>query len=75
MAQKFHAFEGYPDDVVTKARLYDECMKKPKVVPAPKVLRILVDYNGKVEKLLGELRALLQHGEQREEAGPSERGP
>ena len=73
MARKFHAFVGFSDDVVTKARLYDECMKKPKVVPAPKVLRILVDYSGKVEKLLGEVRTLLQHGEQGEEAGPSER--
>ena len=75
MARKFHAFVGYPGDVVTKARLYDESMKKPEVVPVPKVLRIFIDYNGKVEKLLVELRTLLQHGEQREEAGPSERGP
>ena len=59
MAQKFHAFVGYPGDMVTKARLLDESMKKPEVVPAPKVLRILVDYSGKVEKLLGELRTLL----------------
>ena len=66
MARKLHAFVGYPGDVVTKARLYDECMKKLQVVPAPKVLRILVDYSGKVEKLLEELRTLLQHGKQRE---------
>ena len=59
MARKFHAFVGYPGNVVTKARLYDKSMKKPKVVPAPKVLRILVDYSGKVEKLLGELRTIL----------------
>ena len=59
MALKFHAFVEFSRDVVTKARLYDECMKKLEVVPAPKVLRILVDYNGKVEKLFGELRTLL----------------
>ena len=75
MARKFHAFVGFSGDVVTKARLYDESMKKPEVVPAPKVLRMLVDYIEKVEKLLGELRILLQHGEQGEEAGPSERRP
>ena len=63
------------DDVVTKARLYDESMKKPEVVPASKVLRMLVDYSGKVEKLLGELCILLQPGEQGEEAGPSKRRP
>ena len=61
MAKKFHAFVGFAGDVVTKARLYDECMKKPEVVPAPKILRMLVDFSGKVEKLLGELRTLLQH--------------
>ena len=58
---------------MTKARLYDECMKKPEIVPAPKILRMLVDFSSKVEKLFGELCILLQHGEQREEAGPSER--
>ena len=61
MAKKFHTFVGYLGDMVTKARLYDESIKKLEVVPAPKVLRILIDYNGKVEKLLGELRTLLQH--------------
>ena len=73
MARKFHAFVGYPSDVVTKARLYNESMKKPEVVSAPKVLRALINYSGKMEKLLGEIRALLQHGEQREEVGPFER--
>ena len=38
MAQKVHAFVGYPGNVVTKARLYDESMKKPEVVPVPKLL-------------------------------------
>ena len=59
MAKKFHAFVGFAGNVVTKARLYNECMKKPEVVSTPKVLRMLVDYSGKVEKLLGELRTLL----------------
>ena len=65
MAKKFHAFVGFSSNVVTKARLYDKSMKKPEVVPAPKVLRMLVDYSGKVEKLLGELCTLLQHSKQR----------
>ena len=63
MAWKFHAFVEFSNNVVTKVRLYDKCMRKSEVVPAPKVLRILVDYSGKVDKLLGELRTLLQHGE------------
>ena len=65
MARKFHSFVGYPGDVVTKARLYDESMKKSEVVSAPKVLWALIDFSGKVEKLLGELCTLLQYGKQR----------
>ena len=75
MAKTFHAFVGFASDVVTKARLYEECMKKLEVVPAPKILRMLVDFSGKVEKLLGELRILLQHDERRQEAGPSKQRP
>ena len=59
MAKKFHAFVGFASNVVTKARLYDECIKKPEVVPSPKILQMLVDFSRKVEKLLGELRTLL----------------
>ena len=73
MARKVHAFVGYLCDVVTKARLYNESMKKPEVVPAPKVLLAMIDYSAKMEKLLRELRTLLQHGEQGEAAGLSER--
>ena len=75
MAWKVHAFVGYLGDVVTKARLYDESMKTSEVVLAPKVLRALINYSGKMEKLLEEMRTLLQYGKQREEAGPSERRP
>ena len=75
MAWKFHAFVGYSSDVVNKARLYDNSMRKPEVALAPKVIQCLVDYSGKIEKPLKELQALLQLGEQREEARPSERHP
>ena len=73
MAKKFHALVGFAGNVVTKARLYDQCMKKLEVVPTLKILRMLVDFSGKVGKLLWELRILLQYDEQRQEAGPSER--
>ena len=73
MARKVHAFVGNPGDVVTKARVYDKSMKKPEVVPASKVLRVLIGYSGKMEKLLEELRTFFQYGEWRKEAGPSER--
>ena len=59
--------------MLNKAWLYNESMKKPEVMPAPKVLWCLIDYSVKMEKLLSELCVLFQPGRQREEAGPSER--
>ena len=72
-SRKFFDFVGFPGDVVTKARLYGQCMKKPEVKPAPKILRMLVDFSGRVENLLKELRVLLQCDRQGQDAGPSER--
>ena len=63
MARKIHAFVGYSDDVMNKAWLYDKSMKKSEIVPAPKVIRCLIDCNLKMEKLLNELRVLFQPGE------------
>ena len=48
-------------------------MKKSEAVSAPKVLRMLVDFSGRVEVLLKELWLLLQYDRQEYEAGPSER--
>ena len=66
---------GFIGDVVTKAWLYDQCMKKSEAVSAPKVLRMLVDFSGRVENLLKELQFLLQHDGRRQEVGPSEHRP
>ena len=75
VSQKFFDSLGLASDVVTKAWLYDECMKKSEAVSVPKILRMLVDFSGRVENLLKELRLIFQHGEQGQEAGPSERRP
>ena len=72
---KFFDSVGFVGDVVTKARLYDQCMKKPEAVSAPKVLRMLVDFSGRVENLLKDLRLVFQHGDRGQEAGPFERRP
>ena len=48
-------------------------MKKPEAVSAPKILRMMVDFSGRVENLLKELQLLLQHDGRGQEAGPSER--
>ena len=66
-------FVGFVGDVVTKARVFDQCMKKPEAVSAPKILRMLVNFSGRVENLLKELRLLLQHDGRGQEARPSER--
>ena len=70
--RKFFNFVGFPSNVVTKARLYDQCMKKSEVEPAPKILRMLVDFSGRVENLLKELCVLPQYDRRGQEAGPSE---
>ena len=56
VSRKFFNAFGFPGDMVTKARTFDECMKKPEAVSAPKVLQMLVDFSGRVENLLKEIR-------------------
>ena len=75
VSRMFFDFVGFSSNVVTKARLFDQCMKKSEAISAPKVLRMLVDFNKRVENLLKELRLLLQHNRRGHEAGPSERRP
>ena len=75
VSRKFFDSVRFAGDVVTKARLYDQCMKKPEAVSVSKVLRMLVDFSGRVENLLKELRLVFQHGKRGQEAGPSERCP
>ena len=70
--QKFHNFVGHPSDVVNKALLYNKSMGQPRVMPAPKVIRCLVDYNAKMERLLKEMRTLLQLAEQQQALESSE---
>ena len=72
VSRKFFNSLGFSGDVVTKARIFDECMKKPKAVSAPKVLRMLVDFNGQVENLLKEIRLVFQHSDRGHKAGSSE---
>ena len=55
-----------------KARIFDQCMKKPEAVSAAKILRMLVDFNARVENLLKEIRLAFQLGDQGHGAGPSE---
>ena len=60
MARKFHAFVGYPSDIVNKARLYDESTSQSGMSSGAKVIRCMVDYSTKIEKLLREMHILLQ---------------
>ena len=63
ISQKFHDFVEHSGNVVNKARLYDEMAGQLGVSPAPKVIRCLVHYNVKMERLLKEMQALLQPAE------------
>ena len=60
MAWKFHTFMRYPSDVVNKARLYDEYASQLGTSSGAKVIRCIVDYSTKIEKLLREMRIFLQ---------------
>ena len=75
VSRKFFDSVGLAGDVVTKARLFDQCMKKPKAGLAPKILRMLVDFSERVKNLLKELRLVFQHSKRGQEAGPSEHRP
>ena len=75
VSRKFFDSLGFAGDVVTKARIFDDCMKKPEAISAPKVLRMLVDFNGRVENLLKKIRLVFQYGDRGHEAGPSEHRP
>ena len=66
ISRKFHDFIGHAGDVINKAQLYNEGMGQPGASPRPKVIRCLVDYDSKMEKLLKEMRALLQPAEQQQ---------
>ena len=75
VSRKFFDSFGFPGDVVTKARIFDECMKKPEAMSAVKVLQMLVDFSERVENLLKEIWSAFQLGDRGHEAGPSEQHP
>ena len=75
VSRKFFDSLGFPGDVVTKARIFDQCMKKPEAVSAAKIQRMLVDFSARIENLLKEIRLAFQLGDRGYEAGPSEQRP
>ena len=75
VSRKFFDSFRFPGDVVTKAWIFDQCMKKPEAVSAAKILRMLVDFSMRVENLLKEIRSAFQLGDRGHGAGPSEQSP
>ena len=75
VSRKFFDSFRFPGHVVTKARIFDECMKKSEAVSAAKILRMLVDFSARIENLLKEIRTVFQLGDRSQEAGPSEQLP
>ena len=75
MARKFHAFVEYPGDVVNKAWLYDKSTSQPGTSLGPKIIRYMVDYSTKIEKLLREMRILLQLVGTQPEPAPATQQP
>ena len=72
VSRKFFDSLGFPGDVVMKAQIFDQCMKKPEAVSVPKILRMLVGFSARIENLLKEIRLAFQLDDRGHEAGPSE---
>ena len=75
VSRKFFDSFGFPSDVVTKAWIFNQCMKKPEAVSVAKILRMLVDFNGREENLLKKIWLAFQLGNRGHEAGPFEQRP
>ena len=75
MARRFDEFIGNPGDVVNKAKLNNEGMATPRASPGPKIVRFLVDYNAKMDKVLAGIRAIRQGLDTVPSAQPEPRTP
>ena len=60
ISRMFQDFVGNSGNVINKARLYDQGMNQSGALTRRKIVRFLVDYNTKMEKLVKGMRALLQ---------------
>ena len=76
IAQQVSKFLGSPGDVLNKARLFNHGLKQPATDSGVKMMRCMIDYSQKMEKMLKELRTLLQPiGGRPEQARTPEAGP
>ena len=76
IAHKVSKFLGSLCDVLNKARLFDHGLKQPATNSGVKIMRCMIDYSQKMEKMLKELRTILQPTEGRlEQAGTPGAGP
>ena len=76
VTRKIHSFLGFPGDVLNKAGLYDQGLRQPETESGAKMMYCMVDYSSKMEKMLKELRVLLQPiGSQLEPAATPTPGP
>ena len=56
---QFQSYIGQPDDIVTKARIFDETVAKGLLVTGSKVINIVVNYSSKMETLLVGMQKLM----------------
>ena len=76
IAQKVSKFLGSPGNVLNKARLFDHGLKQPAIDLGVKMMQCMINYSQKMEKMLKELRTLLQPtGCLPEQAGTPGAGP
>ena len=60
VARNFEEFIGNPGNAINKAKLYDEGMSWLGASFGPKIIRFLVDYKIKMEKILARIQAIYQ---------------
>ena len=56
---QFQSYVGQPDDVVTKARIFNKTVAKGLPMTGSKVINIIVDYSTKMEALLVGMQKLM----------------
>ena len=76
IAQQVSKFLGSPGHMLNKARLFDHGLKQPATGSGIKMMRCMIDYSQKMEKMLKELLTLLQPtGGRPEQVGTFGAGP
>ena len=57
--ERFRQLVGFPRDVFSKAQIFDKYLKNKGKPTVPKIIKILVEFQRKMDAILAEMRKLL----------------